>query len=264
MTANQKLKLFFILWAAGALGVASFMLVDVNRLVASFPIPPGTEIPDFTPLLKLLSLIQPTVLVAVSSMIGAGLAYKVGLSSPVAEAAAKSEDVLGPLRSQIVPGVLGGVVGGIVIVAVAAFFSLFLPTGAAERISEYGKLIPLATRIFYGGITEEVLLRWGLMTLLVWASWRIFQKGEGVPRTAHFLGAIITSSVIFGMLHLPIAYMLFPEKTIALTLFVVFGNSAFGLIAGYLYWKRGLESAIIAHMLAHIVLFTASSLGAYF
>ena len=264
MTANQKLKLFFILWAAGALGVVSFMLVDVNRLVASFPIPPGTEIPDFTPLLTLLSLIQPTILVAISSMIGVGLAYKVGLSSPVAEAAAKSEDVLGPLRSQIVPGVLGGVVGGIAIVAVAAFFNLFLPAGAAERISEFGKLIPLATRILYGGITEEVLLRWGFMTLLAWAAWRIFQKAQGTPRTAILVGAIITSSVVFGLLHLPIAYMVFPDKTIALTLFVVFGNSAFGLIAGYLYWKRGLESAVIAHMLTHVVLFTASALGAYF
>jgi len=49
-----------------------------------------------------------------------------------------------------------------------------------------------------------------------------------------------------------------------LTLFVVAGNSVFGLIAGYLYWRRGLESAIIAHMLTHVVLYIASYLGAYF
>jgi len=58
--------------------------------------------------------------------------------------------------------------------------------------------------------------------------------------------------------------MLFPEPTLALTLFVIVGNSAFGLIAGYLYWKKGLESAIIAHALTHVVMFTASYFGAYF
>lgn len=58
--------------------------------------------------------------------------------------------------------------------------------------------------------------------------------------------------------------MLFPEMTLALTLFVIVSNSAFGLIAGYLYWRKGLESAVLAHALTHIVLFTASYFGAYF
>jgi hypothetical protein len=58
--------------------------------------------------------------------------------------------------------------------------------------------------------------------------------------------------------------MLFPEATLALMLFVIVGNSAFGLIAGYLYWKKGLESAMLAHALTHIVLFAASYFGAYF
>ena len=55
-----------------------------------------------------------------------------------------------------------------------------------------------------------------------------------------------------------------PEATFALTLYVIVANSVFGLIAGYLYWKRGLESAMLAHMLAHVVMLTASHFGAYF
>ena len=261
---NYKAKLFLIIWSAGTFGVISFLLVDLNGLIASLSLPPGTEVPTFTPLLKVLSLIQPAVIVAIASVIGVGLAHKVGLSSPVAEAAARSESLLAPLRPQIVPGVLGGLIGGGAIVAIAALLNLFLPPGAAERISEFGKVVPLPTRILYGGVTEEILLRWGFMTLLVWGAWRIFQKGQGSPRPAIFVGAIITSSLLFGIGHLPIAYLLFLEKTIGLTMFVVAVNSAFGLVAGYLYWKRGLESAVIAHMLAHVVLYTASYFGAYF
>jgi membrane protease YdiL (CAAX protease family) len=98
----------------------------------------------------------------------------------------------------------------------------------------------------------------------VWTAWRLFQKGRGQPKPSFFVGAILVSSVVFAIGHLPIAFMLFPEPTLALTLFVIIGNSAFGLIAGYLYWKKGLESAMIAHALTHVVMFTASYFGAYF
>jgi len=54
------------------------------------------------------------------------------------------------------------------------------------------------------------------------------------------------------------------EITAAILFFVIVGNSAFGVIAGYLYWKYGLESAIISHMLVHVALVLASYAGAYF
>jgi membrane protease YdiL (CAAX protease family) len=79
-----------------------------------------------------------------------------------------------------------------------------------------------------------------------------------------FVLAILISSFIFGLGHLPVAVFLIPETTLALVLFVIVANSAFGLVAGYLYWKYGLEAAIIAHMLCHVLLATASYAGAYF
>jgi membrane protease YdiL (CAAX protease family) len=35
--------------------------------------------------------------------------------------------------------------------------------------------------------------------------------------------------------------------------FVVGVNAAFGLLFGWLYWRRGLESAMIAHAMTHLV-----------
>jgi hypothetical protein len=49
-----------------------------------------------------------------------------------------------------------------------------------------------------------------------------------------------------------------------LVLFVVVANSFFGCVAGWLYWRRGLESAILAHMTTHVILWTASRAGVYF
>ncbi len=257
-------RLFVILWLAGLTGVLSFLLVDLDALIAILPVPAGTEVPTITPALKILSLIQPAVILSVAVLVGVVLASKVGLSSPVAEAAASGGNLASALKPQIIPGIVGGLAGGVSLVLIATVLKPFLSPEVLARLSEFGKFLPLPTRLLYGGITEELLLRWGLMTLLVWAAWRLFQKGQDRPKPAYFVGAILISSVVFAIGHLPVAFMLFPEPTLALTLFVIVGNSAFGLIAGYLYWKKGLESAMIAHALAHVVMFTASYFGAYF
>lgn len=129
------------------------------------------------------------------------------------------------------------------------------------QIAAFGRLVPLPTGLLYGGITEELLLRRGLMTLLLWAAWRLLQRRDGGPKAAYVVGAIVISSLVLGVGHLPVAYMILPEATAALTLYVIVANSVFGLIAGYLYWKRGRESAVLAHMLAHVVMLTASKFG---
>ena len=240
------------------------MLIDLDALIKILPIPAGTEIPTITPTLKLLIPIQPAVILAVAVLVGVILAPKVGLSSPVAESAASGGDAVSAFKPQIIPGIVGGLAGGFSLILIATILKPFLSPEVLARLGEYGKVLPLPVRLLYGGIFEELLLRWGLMTLVVWAAWRLFQKGQGRLKPAYFVGAILISSVMFAIGHLPVAFMLFPEPTLALTLFVIFGNSAFGLIAGYLYWKKGLESAMIAHVLTHVVMFTASYFGAYF
>jgi len=134
----------------------------------------------------------------------------------------------------------------------------WLPSGAAAQISIFSQLMPFVTRLLYGGITEELLLRWGLMTLLAWGSWRILQKHRTHPPARCFHAAILLSAVIFGAGHLPVAFFVVSEPNIALVTFVILANAAFGVIAGYLFWKRGLESAIVAHMITHGVLLAGS------
>ena len=92
----------------------------------------------------------------------------------------------------------------------------------------------------------------------------LFQKGRNEPKPAYSIVAILISSVVFGIGHLPLVFSLSPQPAVAVIAFVVLANSLFGIIAGYLYWKKGLESAMIAHMSAHAVMLTASYFGAYF
>lgn len=265
MKLTKRKRLFLILWSAAFAGILSLLLIDMRAIFETLPLPPGTELPQMPMwLLKVVSLIQPTVLVTIAVIVGIGLAPKVGLTAPVVEALADGDPLMPVLKTQIVPGIIGGVAAGFIIIPLTALTKPDLPAGAPELIAKFGDRMPLITRFLYGGVTEEVLLRWGLMTLLVWASWRVFQKGRGAPMSRYFIAAIVISALIFGIGHLPIALMLLGEPTLVLILFVIAANSAFGMIAGWLYWKKGLEAAIIAHVTAHIVLFTGSKLGAYF
>ncbi len=262
---TRKTSLFLYLWIAGFVGVLTILLIDLNGLIAALPahILPAETI-TFTPFLKVVSLIQPSLLLAIGVVVGVYLTPQVGLTAPVFEAFANGESVASKITPQILPGFIGGIVGGLAIVATSAIFIPLLPDGAADRISEFGRFVPLLMRLLYGGVTEEILLRWGFMTLLVWLGWRVFQKERSGPSSSMFVAAILLSSIMFGIGHLPIAFLLFPEPAPSLIGFVIVANSIFGLIAGTLYWKRGLESAMIAHVVAHLVLFTASKAGAYF
>jgi len=264
MSLSNKTRLFLILFLLGMAGVLSFLLVDLSALVALVPVPAGSEIPKITWTLKLLSLVQPTVILVVAVLVGVTLAPKVRLSAPLAEALAKGSDPARTLKPQIVPGIVGGVLGGVFIALTSLLFKPLLPPDTIVRLGKFGKLLPLPTRLLYGGITEELLLRWGLLTLLVWLIWRFLQKGRAIPTPACFVSANLLSALVFGLGHLPVAFLLLPEARLAVVLFVIIANLTFGVIAGHLFCKKGLESAMIAHMCCHVVLVVASSVGAYF
>jgi len=54
--------------------------------------------------------------------------------------------------------------------------------------------------------------------------------------------------------HFPIAFQAIPNPSIGLLSYIIIGNTIGGIVFGWLYWKKGLESAFIAHIFTHIVL----------
>ena len=226
---SAKTRLFFILFFAGFAGVLSFLLIDLAGVLALFPTAP--EVSLSTPVIKLLSLVQPTILLFAAVLIGLVLAPKVGLSAPVAESLAAGGPAALALRHQLLPGVLGAMIGAASVLLSAAVFKPFLTAETIERVGKFQDLLPIPTRLLYGGITEEVLMRWGLMTLVVWIVWRLFQKRFAKPTSICFIVAILFSSFVFALGHLPVALLLLPETTAAIVLFVIVANSAFGVVA---------------------------------
>ncbi|MFL0195304.1 CPBP family intramembrane glutamic endopeptidase [Clostridium sp. WILCCON 0269] len=106
---------------------------------------------------------------------------------------------------------------------------------------------------FYGGIAEEITFRMFLMTFFIWVSSKIKKTKEGHPTDIGIWLSIILSSVLFGLGHLGITSDL-ATITSAVILRAVLMNGVLGIIYGWLYWKKGLESAMIAHFSSDIVL----------
>jgi hypothetical protein len=175
-----------------------------------------------------------------------GLAPRVGLRAPVVSAWLAGARVGPVLRTQCRPGVWGGLAG------VAWLWALSGLAPPALLPSD-SNAVPLLVKLLYGGITEELLVRWGLMTLLLWLAWRLGQRGRSRPGRAMVVGAIVVSAIIFALGHLPAAHAMAGALTLPIVAFVLVGNTVFGVMVGALYARFGLEAAVIAHLLAHLV-----------
>jgi membrane protease YdiL (CAAX protease family) len=237
-----RLRLGLLLWLAAMLGVVVVTVTMLPRLLGEMTLPAPLWV------ISLASLAQSAALVALAVWSGVALAPKVGLRAPAFEAAVTARSVASALRPQLLPGLVAGLVGGAALFAVGGYAA---PAALAEVEQRFA--LPILARLLYGGITEEVLLRWGLMTALVWLAWRLLQRRLGAPRAAYVWLAIVVSALLFGAGHLPAAAVLVGELTGELVLFVVGLNAAFGVLFGWLFWRYGLEAAIIAHGVAHLV-----------
>jgi membrane protease YdiL (CAAX protease family) len=91
------------------------------------------------------------------------------------------------------------------------------------------------------------------MTLLAWLGKFVNKTPEGQPTSLVFWIANILAAVLFGLGHLPATATLLPLTPLVVLRAVVL-NGLLGVAFGYLYVTRGLESAMISHFSADIVL----------
>jgi membrane protease YdiL (CAAX protease family) len=198
-------------------------------------------------LIALAGVLQSGLLLALATWAGVALTPTVGFRAPLFEAAATRRPIPTELWSQLRAGVYAGVPAGLALL----MFTRFSPSEIARLAGRFEP--PLLARLLYGGITEEVLLRWGVMTSFTWLMWRLLQRPGEAVRPAYVSFAIVASALVFGLGHLPAAHFLLGGLTPSTLSWVIGVNTSFGLLFGWLFWRRGLESAMIAHATTHLV-----------
>jgi len=247
-TPIPRLRLGILLWSAGVLGAVAVTAGLLPQLSTRVPLPAPLW------LIMIASSAQSALIVALAVWGGVALAQQVGLHAPAFEAAALRQPVMPALEPQVLPGLIAGVPGGLLLFA----FLRWSPPPIAALQGQFNP--PMYARVLYGGITEEVLLRWGLMTVFTWLAWRFVQRRSGAVQVRVVWLAIAASALLFGAGHLPLAHLLLGSLSLQVVLFVVGLNSSFGLLFGWLYWRRGLEAAMIAHAVTHLVSYLATQI----
>jgi len=232
-----------VLTIGGLLGVASLWLVPFEVLVPEI---------DFTVNLRLVTLIQPAILTLVAVLVGQYLAPKVGLGAPLLDAALTKGSVTAALRQILPLALFAGLVSALILIAHAAYVVPKIAQSSALGAQLSSFEMPILTKLLYGGITEELLTRWGLMSLFVWLGWRLSGRPEHTRKLVIWF-AIIGSALMFALGHLPLLIMISPDPQPWLVIEVLLGNTIPGVLFGWLFWRKGIEAAMLAHMLAHLI-----------
>lgn len=256
MPEGWNWRIFWTLEVAGVLAVVAlipYALTLQGSMLKQYPLPIPLAV------LVPLQILQNAILIGGFVALGMWLAPKVGLGTPLLVEWTTGEPVAPGLLRTLPLSVLWGVMASVLVIFLdAKIFAPHLPHIAhAEAANPAAWKGFLAS--FYGGIDEEIFLRFGIMTLLVLGLGRIFRTAERRPAGVAFWLANVIAALLFGLGHLPATAMLMP-----LTKFVVLRalllNGIGGVVFGVLYWKRGLESAMVSHFAADLILHVAAPL----
>ncbi|HRQ22236.1 MAG TPA: CPBP family intramembrane metalloprotease [Anaerolineales bacterium] len=257
MTKPFNWKIFFIVWLAAVFGVVA---VFPYTLTLQGTVLQELELSIPLPLLLAIQIAQNAVMFAVLTALGLFFANRVGLGLPILEAKLAGESVADKVRAILPLSIIIGVVASVIIIGLDVFVfqpALLNQLGDAAQSLADGSVKPPAWQgflaSFYGGISEEVLLRLFVMSLFVWLGSFVSKTAEGKPTSVVYWIAIILAAILFGLGHLPATANILPLTPLVITRAILL-NGVAGVAFGWLYWKRGLESAIVAHFTADIVL----------
>ena len=235
-------------WKAFAILTAACVLTSV--LIVPYQIGLNPSLADFGTILYFNAFLQGVIIFSVATFLGLVLSKKVGFSLPILE----GEDKIESFKAILAPSILWGLLAGALITLLA------LPFGSVSmELMQAEIVVPIWARfiaLFYGAIAEEVLMRLFAMSLLAW----VFIKIK-LPKNVSIWVAIIISAVLFGLGHLPVTSEL-TAITVSVVARAVLLNGVGALVFSLLYWKKGLESAMISHFSAGLVLRFVSPLVA--
>lgn len=230
---------FITLWLLGIVGAAAVLpyAFTLQKDIIN-------KVEQPMAVLVLASIAQTAVLLAIAVFFGLKLSARLNL--PVLDFPLKEK-----VPTFLKTTVFAGIVTAVLIVVGDRLFGIYLPT--LEVVNSQVAVWKTLLASLYGGIVEEILLRLFVMSLFAWLIAKIFRVTEVIKDAWVMWAAILTSSILFGLGHLPITSALAAITPLVVARAIVL-NGIGGVVFGWLFWKKGLEYAMVAHFTADIVL----------
>ncbi|GAB1479468.1 hypothetical protein MASR2M74_20320 [Paracoccaceae bacterium] len=195
------------------------------------------SVPEGVP--PVVLVVNPAILLILAAFAGAWAAPKASLGSLLILGAA-------PRLRALSAWALAGLVMGVAVALTDHATAPVWNAGLLPTLREGRDAASLALGLLYGGLTEEVLLRWGLMSLLALGLMRLVQ------RTPALWAAATLAALAFAAAHLPAVILEAGTITPALMARTLIWNGLLGMAYGAAFLRHGLEAAILAHMATHV------------
>lgn len=248
---GPHLKLALLLGAAGilaALALSPYLMALMPLKFAALPMPLWAALAA--------QALQAGVLCWLLGWLGLFLGARHGLDAPWLRAWVYRRPRDPARRARWWLAALLGVLAALLVIGIQRAGSPWhgIDPGAALDSAWRGALASL-----YGGIVEETECRLLLVSLFVWLlAW----CNRRQARPWMFVVAIALAALLFGAGHLPTAFAIGMAHAPFAIVRIVLLNALVGLVTGTLFWKYGLEHAMLAHFSADLVLHVGLPLAA--
>lgn len=239
-------KTFFIL-----LGLSMISIICIFPYIVSIQGELLSKVGQPIEIIFIAQFIQSLILFSIVIFLGLFFTKKINFKLPLIESILEKGNYKAVLKKILWKSILIGAITAIIIYVADLFF--IAQGGGISTHESYAPIWQKLLASVYGGITEEILMRLFLMSFFIWIGIKIFRKKE--PSKIGIIIPIILAAVIFGLGHLPITASITEITPIIVSRAIIL-NGIGGVIFGWLFWKKGLESAMIAHFTADIFLLT--------
>ncbi len=194
---------------------------------------------------------QSAVLLSLLAWIGLRLGRPLGLDAPWLRAKVYGGPAVRLERPAIALSVALGLAAGVVILALDTVLRPHLPPPLSPPPSGVERWRGFLGS-FYGGTAEEIYARLFLMSLIAWIAWRLTRRPRPAPSGIYWL-ALVLAALLFGAGHLPFTLRIWGPDPVNIVRTILL-NAIAALPLGWLFWKRGLEYAMVAHFAVDLVL----------
>ncbi len=151
-------------------------------------------------------------------------------------------------KKTIITSILFGAFVGFLMLALLKIQEYVLPMGTAKF--KHPSAIPNLFASFSAGITEEIIFRLGIMSLII--SIILYLTKAKIPKNGIVWTGNILTAILFGLIHIPMSSNYFDLTPIVIGT-TVLGNIITGTTFGWIFWRYGLIMAMLAHFTFDII-----------
>lgn len=201
----------------------------------------------------LLALAQPLLFGLIAIYFGNIYARRIGLRSLISERLGEQNLLEGKPWTAAFKDSLPTVILFAVIIAVVntgtefIFGHFFLD--AYQTAFSVPNISQILSNLFYGGIGQEILLRWGVMTMVIYV---LSSRGRQHSQWIYIIGIVFTAVIYTASQYTSITQGQ-PFSSIILVKLIL-QSGVEGFLFGWLYYRFHIEAAMISHFIANTLI----------